>query len=206
MAKWVAEGSGKEKSFICYPSRVEGGRTSSRACMCTSRVDTSMYSYIRILTKRIAGKYQRPTVESVYNLVCVHVCLCLCTLNDTPRRTDLLETPSACSFPELNELRSECLLSRGASTDSPPPGPQLPRSLWISNPSRLGKSRWLSFLHFQLSTLRRDMNIGGYSRRYNALLVYFSKHISKINYLYIQKRLDVYEIFPDVFKHFINGN
>lgn len=124
----------------------------SCACICTSRADALTYSYIRILTERIAGKYQRPTAVSVHNLVCACVFM-LRMLNDTPRGTDLLETMSARSFPELNGMPA---FTR--STDSPLPGPQLlRRSSSGLDPPRLGKSRRLSFLHFQLLT-RREAN------------------------------------------------
>lgn len=78
-----------------------------------------LHAYTRILTKRITGKYQRPTVESVIMYVCMYVwCVCVRAreLDDTPREGGeeaSSRTESAPSFPEPNEPRSECPLSRG---------------------------------------------------------------------------------------------
>jgi len=90
--------------------------------VCVRRVDTSIYIYtyihthtftrthVRILTKRITGKYQRPTAESELH---ARVREYACTLDDTSRGRDLLEASSARSFAELSEPRPECPLSQG---------------------------------------------------------------------------------------------
>lgn len=67
-----------------------------------------LHAYTRILTKRITGKYQRPTVESVIMYVCMYMwCVCVRARRHAAgrRRRGLLENRE-CSFVPRTERTS----------------------------------------------------------------------------------------------------
>lgn len=160
--KWVVErGRGGEKrKALVFILRASGRRRISYT-YCVYALERTTHSGTHTAAywpNESLGNTKGPPETRVYITWYMRVCLC-CVCLTTRRKEQTSSRRAECSFasfPELNEPRSECPLSRGAPTDSPSPGPQLPHSIPPNSARRaaprLDKS--LTFYNFILTSCR----------------------------------------------------